>query len=103
MKRKYSVDAPKPKPKPKPKMKKESGIFGKLDDFTAEWLETVQIGLTQISGIVRSLYEFAFNLFLAIMALLILAFTSPFWILGKMHSLENQKALARIKSESSRQ
>lgn len=66
--------------------RKENRMFEKIDNFAMQWLETAKSGITTISEAMQAVYEFVFNLFWAVMALLIMVFTFPFWWLGKMRA-----------------
>lgn len=58
-------------------------MFEKLDDFAMEWLETAKSGLAHVAEFMEAVAEIVFNLFWAIVALLMMAFTFPFWLIGK--------------------
>lgn len=58
-------------------------MFEKLDNFAIQWLETAKLGILPIEEAIQTISEFVFNIFWAIMALLLMVFTSPLWLLGK--------------------
>lgn len=64
-------------------------MFEKIDDFAMRWLETAKLGLTPIAEAMQAAAEFVFNLFWAIMALLIMVFTFPLWLLGKVRAQQS--------------
>jgi len=64
-------------------------VFEKIDNFAMEWLETAKSGLVPISEAMQATAEFVFNLFWAIVALLIMVFTFPLWFLGKVRAQQS--------------
>jgi hypothetical protein len=64
-------------------------VFEKIDNFAIQWLETAKSGIVPISEAMQAAAEFVFNFIWAVVALLLMVFTFPLWLLGKVRAQQS--------------